>query len=127
MKVVTATDLKKQLGELLDAVETDEGISVLIKRNRRPAAMLLNAQVAEKAILGAYAHGVLPRAVAMQLLGLEWYGDLLQRLNTNGIERPSASVADMQVMKRSVDEVFASLDAPKALPTVHQPDKAGGA
>lgn len=40
--------------------------------------MLLNAQLAEKAILGAYAHGVLTRGVGMHQLGLDWYGDLLQ-------------------------------------------------
>ena len=113
MQVVTATEIKNQLGDLFDAVEKDEGASVLIERNRRPVAMLLNAQVAEKAILGAYAHGVLPRAVAMQQLGLDWYGDLLQRMNTHGIERPAASAEDMRVMKRSVDNVFASLDAPR--------------
>lgn len=44
---------------------------------------------AEKAILGAYARGVLSRGVAMEQLGLDWYGDLLQRMNTHGIERPS--------------------------------------
>lgn len=113
MQVVTATEIKNQLGDLFDAIEKDEGTSVLIERNRRPAAMLLNAQVAEKAILGAYAHGVLPRAVAMQQLGLDWYGDLLQRMNTHGIERPSASAEDMNVMKRSVDDVLGSLNAPR--------------
>ncbi len=113
MQVVTATEVKNQLGELFDAVEKDAGNSVLIERNRRPAAMLLNAQLAERAILGAYAHGVLPRAVAMQQLGLDWYGDLLQRMNTQGIDRPSAPEADMEVMRRSADDVFAHVDAPK--------------
>ena len=113
MQVVTATEIKNQLGDLFDAIEKNEGASVLIERNRRPAAMLLNAQVAEKAILGAYAHGVLPRALAMQQLGLDWYGDLLQRMNTHGIERPSASAEDMNVMKRSVDDVLGCLDAPR--------------
>lgn len=117
MQVVTATEIKNQLGDLFDAVEKDEGASVLIERNRRPAAMLLNAQVAEKAILGAYAHGVLPRAVAMQQLGLDWYGDLLQRMNAHGIERPSASAEDMHVMKQAADDVLASLDEPRTRAT----------
>jgi len=108
MQVVTATEVKNQLGELFDALEEDEGKSVLIERNRRPAAMLLNARVAERAILGAYAHGVLPRSVAMQQLGLSWYGDLLQRMNTYGIERPSASSEDMEVMKNAADDVLTS-------------------
>jgi len=111
MQVVTATDVKSQLGELFNAVEKDEGASVLIERNRRPAAMLLNAHVAEKAILGAYAHGVLPRAIAMQQLGLDWYGDLLQRMNLHGIEHPSASAEDARVMKKAADDALRSLDA----------------
>ena len=41
----------------------------------------LTTDEAEKAILGAYARGVLSRGGAMQQLGLDWYGDLLQRVN----------------------------------------------
>lgn len=66
----------------------------------------------EKSILVAYARGVLPRSVAMQRLGIDWYGDLLQKMNTYGIKRPSVSAADMLIMQKSVDEVFASLDKP---------------
>lgn len=107
MQVVATTKIKNQFGDLLDALEKDEGASVLIEKNRRPAAMLLNARVAEKVILGAYAHDVLPRAVAMQQLGLDWYGDLLQRMNALGIERSSASAEDLHVMKQATDTVFA--------------------
>jgi hypothetical protein len=114
MQIITATEIKNKLGDLFDAVERDEYASVLIERNRRPAAMLLNAQVAEKAILGAYAHGVLPRAVAMRQLGLDWYGDLLQRMNAHGIERPSVSAEDARAMQHSADEVLAVLDATTA-------------
>lgn len=74
----------------------------------------LTTEGAERAILEAYACGVLSRGVAMQRLGLDWYGDLLQRMNTHGIERPLASAEDILAMKRSADYVFASLDAPKA-------------
>lgn len=112
MLTVTATEVKNQLGDLFDVLEREQGASVLIERNRRPVAMLLNAQVAEKAILGAYALGVLPRAVAMQQLGLDWYGDLLLRLNTHGIPHPSASAEDALVMKVAADSAFASLTGP---------------
>lgn len=108
MRVVTASDVKNQLGDLFDAVEKDEAASVLIERNRRPVAMLLNAQIAEKVILGAYAQGVLPRAVAMQQLGLDWYGDLLQRMNVCGINRPAATAEDAASMKEAADEAFHS-------------------
>jgi len=106
MFTVTATRLKNQLGDLFDAVERDAGASVLIERNRRPVAMLLNAQVAEQAILGAYAQGVLSRTIAMQQLGLEWYGDLMTRLNLHGISPPSASTEDQREMKQAADAVL---------------------
>lgn len=117
MQIVTSTDVESQLGELLDAVEKDEGASVLIEKDRLPAAMLLSAQVAEKAILGAYAHGVLPRAIAMQLLGLDWYGDLLQRMNLHGIEHPSASAEDTRVMKQAADDALRSPGETRGLST----------
>ena len=43
--VITASEVKNQLGDLFDAAEKDEAASVLIERNRRPVAMLLNAQI----------------------------------------------------------------------------------
>jgi len=113
MQVFTASEIKNKLGDVFDAVEQDEGASVLIERNHRPVAMLLNAHVAEKVILGAYAHGVVSRSMAMQQLGIEWYGDLLQRMSLAGIKRPSVSVADALTMDQSFNEVFASIDVPK--------------
>lgn len=106
MRIVTASNFERLLGEFLEAVEKDEGVSVLIEGDRRPAVMLLSAPVAEKAILGAYAHGVLPRAVAMQLLGLDWYGDLLQRMNLYAIEHRSASAEDARFMKQAADDAL---------------------
>lgn len=112
MLVVTATEVKNQLGDLFDAVDKMGGASVLIERNRRPVAMLLNVQLAEKAILCAYAQGVLPRAVAMEQLGLDWYGDLLRRLNLHHIAPPVASAEDRKLMRRAADKGFATLEQP---------------
>ena len=117
MQVVTASEVKNQLGDLFDAVERDDAASVLIERNRRPVAMLLNARIAEKVILGAYAQGVLPRSIAMRQLGLDWYGDLLQRMNAHGISRPAASADDAAKMMKSLDQVFSSLSRSQRSPT----------
>jgi hypothetical protein len=106
MNVIDASDVKSQLDALLDAVEKDRATSVLIRRGGRPAAMLLNAQVAEAVILGAYSTGVLPRSVAMQQLGMDWYGDLLLRLNAHGIKRPTVSTAEVARMNKAVEEVL---------------------
>lgn len=78
--------------------------------------MLLNAQLAAKAILGAYAHGVLTRGVAMQQLGLDWYSDFLQKMNSHRIKRTSASPGDMLVMQQSADEVLGLWEPPAARP-----------
>lgn len=39
-------------------------------------------------MLMAYATGALSRGTAMELLGLDWYGDLLVLLNRHGVGRP---------------------------------------
>ena len=108
MEVIRATEIKNRLGEVFDTVECDETASILIERNQRPVAMLFNAQIAEKMILGAYAQGVVPRATAMKQLGLEWYGDLLQRMNEHGIKRPEVSQADADVMDAAINQAFAA-------------------
>lgn len=72
----------------------------------RPGEPLDASAAAEKVILLAYTNGVLTRSVAMQQLGLDWFGDLLMKLNAHGIKRPSASAADMQVMKQTADGVL---------------------
>ncbi len=79
-----------------------------------PVEPLHDSAAAEKVILLAYTNGVLTRSVAMQQLGLSWYGDLLQKMSAYGITRPSASAADMLVMEQAADEVLASLGRPKA-------------
>ena len=56
--------------------------------------------------LNAYSRGDMSRGTAMELLGLTWYGDLLDRLKLHGVDRPRASDEDMAVMKASLDQVF---------------------
>ena len=109
MQVVTAADLKNRVGSLFDVMEHDPSESVLIERNKRSVAMRLNPQIAEHAILGAYAQGVLTRAVAMRLLGIAWYGDFLQRMNSHGIPHPQASAEDVARMHADANSVLAGL------------------
>lgn len=44
----------------------------------------------------------------MNRLGLDWYGDLLQKMNELGIKRPVLPVEDMIAMQKSADEVLSS-------------------
>jgi hypothetical protein len=83
--------------------------------------MLFNAQIAEKMILGAYAQGVLPRATAMSQLGLEWYGDLLERMNEHGIKRPQVSQSDADVMDAAMEQVFSAEGLEKRTTTSKAP------
>lgn len=74
MKTVNGSDAAAQLNDLLDAIDKDRILSILVRSEGRHAAMLLNATIAQSAILGAYLAGVLSRTVAMRLFGLDWYG-----------------------------------------------------
>ena len=60
----------------------------------------------ELRILQAYARGELSRSKAMWSLGLDWYGDLLVRMNIAGLRVTEPSSADMQRMRESVAKVY---------------------
>lgn len=62
-------------------------------------------------ILSAYSGGALSRSNAMQLLGLEWYGELLEALDEQGIARPTVSD---EVREQMVADVIAVLGDPEA-------------
>lgn len=42
----------------------------------------------EEKVLRAFVTGEIQRGVAMERLGLDWYGDLLVKLNEHGIRKP---------------------------------------
>lgn len=48
-------------------------------------------ETGKKLVLASYSHGATSSGDAMQLLGIEWYGDLLDALADSGFERPSVS------------------------------------
>ena len=52
---------------------------------------------------------MLTRAVGMRLLGIDWYGNLLQRMNSHGIPRPQASAEDVARMHADANFVLAGL------------------
>ncbi len=97
MKVLSATEVKNRLGEAL-AFPEDE--SLLIEKNGKEAFMAFTAPMGKKMVLASYAQGGVSRSTAMKLLGLEWYGQLLDALAETGIERPSAPEAERRTMVR---------------------------
>ena len=60
----------------------------------------------ELRVLQAYASGELSRSRAMESIGLDWYGDLLVRMNVAGLRATEPSSADKQRMSESVAKVF---------------------
>ena len=62
-------------------------------------------------VLRAYSTGELPRSVAMHLLGIDWYGDLLILLNQNGVPRPTVPDEDARLMSEVVERLFTELDS----------------
>ena len=57
-------------------------------------------------VLRDYTVGAIPRSVAMQRLGIDWYGDLLVMLNRYGLPRPQVAAADLVAMDAIVKQVF---------------------
>lgn len=68
-------------------------------------------------ILTAYVSGAISRRTAMEMMGLDWYGDLLVLLNQHGIARPTASHEQMAAMEEEPprkDKGALDGDAPSA-------------
>lgn len=88
MKTYNATDAKNRLGEVLEAVPGD---SVLIEKNGRAHALVLGADLGTRLILSGYVHGEISRSKTMALLGIAWYGNLLDALQEENLSVGSSS------------------------------------
>jgi hypothetical protein len=96
MRVITATEAKNRLGEAL-SFQDDE--SLMIEKNGKEAFMAFSAATGRRMVLSSYSQGTVSRATAMNMLGLEWYGDLLLALAQANMARPSLPAqgrADME-------------------------------
>ncbi len=85
MKVMTATEVKNKLGLALSYLDND---SLLIEKNGKEAFMAFSVQTAKRMILSSYVHGDLSRSEAMQLMGFNWYGELLDALAEAKMNKP---------------------------------------
>ena len=56
--------------------------------------------------LQACASGELSRTTALECIGVDWYGDLLVRMNAAGLRVTEPSSADEQRMRESVAKIF---------------------
>ena len=93
MRTVSATEAKNRFGEHFD-FGNDE--SLLIESHGSPSHMAFTAATGRRLVLVAFSAGQISRYEAMELLGLEWYGDLLRMLAEYKIARPDAVIDESQ-------------------------------
>lgn len=106
MRTITATEAKNRLGEALSFADND---SLMIQKNNKESCMVFSASMGRGLVLGAYSSGNISRSTAMQLLGLEWYGDLLTALAEAHIPRPKLPAEETGPMVRAAVKTLGSL------------------
>jgi len=106
MRIMTATEVKNKLGDALSFPEDD---NLLIERNGKPAFMVFTAATGKLMVLSAYSHGSITREDAMRLLGMDWYGELLDALADADFERPAISREQMDDMTYHAVEMLQSV------------------
>ena len=84
MNTISATEAKKRLGKHLNLADNE---SLLIETRGLPTHLVFNVKTGIRLVLGAFAKGTISRTEAMGLLGFEWYGQLLDAMRENGIDR----------------------------------------
>lgn len=95
MRVLPATEVKNRLG---DALSFNDDDSLLIERYGKEACMAFTVKTAKRMVLTSYAHGGMSRDAAMNLLGLNWYGELLDELAAAHIDRPCLPAGERSAM-----------------------------
>ena len=87
MKTISATEAKNRFGEHFNLTDNE---SLLIETRGLPTHLVFSAKTGIRLVLGAFADGVLSRNEALDLLGFEWYGELLDAMRENDIDRGDA-------------------------------------
>lgn len=101
MKILAATDAKNRLGSALSFGDED---SLLIQKHGKEAYLAFTAETGRKLVLHGYASGAISRADAMNFLGIDWYGVLLEELNLAKIPLPTVKAEVREEMvKRASD------------------------
>ena len=87
MNTISATEAKNRFGEHFNLADNE---SLLIETRGLPTHLVFNAKTGIRLVLGAFAEGAISRTEAVGLLGFEWYGELLDAMRENGIDRGDA-------------------------------------
>ena len=105
MNTISATEAKKRFGKHLNLADNE---SLLIETRGLPTHLVFNVKTGIRLVLGAFAKGTISRTEAMGLLGFEWYGQLLDAMRENGIDRGDA-VLDKK-MRTELDRTLPLLE-----------------
>lgn len=99
MQHYTATHAKNVLGQVLQDASTH---IVLIENRGKPTIAAMPMREAVLGTLSMYASGIIPRSRAMEMLGLTWYGDLVDQLRENGIQMATDRVRHRKMVDTAV-------------------------
>lgn len=111
MKSVSATKVRRRFGEYFTLADND---SLLIETRGTPTHRVFTAPMGLRLVLGAFASGAISRAEAMDLLGFEWYGQLLDAMRENGIDRGDAVLdsGSQAALDRAMPVIEEALSSP---------------
>lgn len=105
MKTLTSTALKNRFGSEL---RFDDNESLLIQKYGKDAYLVFTSETGKRLVLSAFATGYLSRADTMNLLGLDWYGSLLDELRQRNIPLPKLSRKIRKAMVKHASKLIHS-------------------
>ena len=91
MKTISATEAKNRFGEHFNFSDRE---SLVIETHGTPTHRVFTAKTGRRLVLAGFSAGVLSAGEAMDLLGIDWYGDLLDALAEEHVDRPDANMTD---------------------------------
>lgn len=101
MKKITATQLKRNFGKELNFRNSE---NLLVQKRGKETHMIFTAETGKRLILACYSTGYLSRSDAMNFLGIDWYGCLLDLLGEHDIPMPMVSdEIRQQMLDRAVE------------------------
>ncbi len=93
MKTLSIAEGESLLGEHLNL---NPGESLVITAHGIPTLRVFTEKTGRRLVLAGFSAGVLSAGEAMDLLGIDWRGDLLDALAEERIERPDARMTDKE-------------------------------
>lgn len=101
MKKIAVTQLKRNFGKELNFRNAE---NILVQKRGKDTHIIFTAETGKRLILACYSTGYLSRSDAMNFLGIDWYGSLLDLLGEHDIPMPMVSPEiRQQMLDRAVE------------------------